>query len=112
MAIKDILKETRLKKGLTQKEVEAMTGICHTSIYRYEEGINAINVEAIEKLANAYGVSPVYLADWRKYQAKDSVVKIVNKMDKLSKNQLKSVEILIDSFLENYTPPKNQRARK
>lgn len=101
MAIKDKLKATRIKKGYTQKQVGEITGICHTSIYRYEEGINQISVEALEKLANAYDISPVYLAEWRKYEVREPMKKLFDKLELLSEQQIKVIEDLINSFIEN-----------
>ena len=54
------LKQARLEAGLTQQEVEKMTGIRHHNLSKYEPGALEPNIEALGKLCDLYYVS----ADW------------------------------------------------
>ena len=54
------LKQARLDAGLTQQEVESMTGIRHQNLSKYETGTLEPNIENLGKLCDLYYVS----ADW------------------------------------------------
>lgn len=51
------IKELRDREGMTQKDVAEMIGVSQSTYSTYENGINYLNAERLEKLANIYGVS-------------------------------------------------------
>ena len=53
------LKELRIKAGLTQQEVADKIGVTKATISKYEKGQRGPN--HIEKLAELYGVDPMYI---------------------------------------------------
>ena len=55
------IKELRDREGMTQKDVAEMIGVSQSTYSTYENGINYLNAERLEKLANIYGVSVDYL---------------------------------------------------
>lgn len=59
------LKEARLQKGLSQKELGKLAGIdefvASTRINRYENGIHEVNLETAGKLADVLEVPLAYL---------------------------------------------------
>ena len=61
MNIGERIKEIRLKKGITQKELAKMLGIATNSLSRYEIGERIPNLEMIKKIADALSVSPSVL---------------------------------------------------
>ena len=61
MTIGERIKETRLKKGITQKELAETLGIATNSLSRYEIGERRPNLEMIDKIAVALGVEPLEL---------------------------------------------------
>lgn len=61
MEIKEILKEERKKRGLTQQQVAEHLNITRASYTLYETGKNTPTTDSIIKLANLYKVSTDYL---------------------------------------------------
>lgn len=53
----DNLRHARERLGLSQLQVEAMTGISHKTISNYENNVSSPNPEGLLKLCNAYNVS-------------------------------------------------------
>ena len=59
------IKRLREQNGLTQSELAEKIGTTKQTIYKYEIGIvEEIPLGRIEKIANAFGVSPSYIAGW------------------------------------------------
>ena len=59
--VADRLKAVRKEKGLKQQDVAELTGIHVITLSGYEIGKNEPNIEAMIRLADAYGVSLDYL---------------------------------------------------
>lgn len=55
------LKQLRINKHATQKEVAEYCGVATTSIQRFEYGTNKPSIENIIKLAEFFNVSSDYL---------------------------------------------------
>ena len=55
------LKELRLSKGITQKELATIAGVDRTSIGKYESRNVVPNLEVIYLLADYFGVTIDYL---------------------------------------------------
>ncbi len=53
---KDIIRETRLQKGIVLREVASATGIDQTIINKFELGERKPPREQVEKLADFYGL--------------------------------------------------------
>lgn len=59
------LKELRLNKGLTLKQVADAIGVSEATAQRYESGkISSLKYEKAEALAKLYNVSPGFLMGW------------------------------------------------
>jgi len=56
----NLLAGSRLKEGLTQKKLAALSGIPQSVISEYESGSRAITKAAATKLAKVLGVQPEY----------------------------------------------------
>lgn len=54
------LKEARIKKGLSQRDVERETGINYSTLSNFETGRRETNLENLKKLADFYEIS----IDW------------------------------------------------
>lgn len=64
------LKELRLNKGLTLKQVANLIGVSEATVQRYESGkISTLKYEVAEALAALYNVSPGYLMGWESYKS-------------------------------------------
>jgi transcriptional regulator with XRE-family HTH domain len=57
------LRETRVKAGLSQSDLEDISGIPKARLSRYENGHVAPSIQTLERLARALGVSEASLLD-------------------------------------------------
>jgi len=57
------LRETRVKSGLSQSDLEEISGIPKARLSRYENGHVAPSIQTLERLAKALGVSEASLLD-------------------------------------------------
>ena len=55
------LKELRIERGLSGRELGRKIGVSGSTIMRWEKGQNVILAELLENLANFFGVSMGYL---------------------------------------------------
>jgi transcriptional regulator with XRE-family HTH domain len=55
------LRQTRIKGGLSQSDLEEISGIPKARLSRYENGHVAPSIQTLERLANALGVSEASL---------------------------------------------------
>lgn len=62
MGFPERLKELRLKKGLTQKEIAEEFGIKQPNYQQWESGKRKPSSETLEKFANFFGVTMDYLS--------------------------------------------------
>lgn len=69
MTLGDRIKESRIKKDMTQEELGSKIGVKKQAIYKYEQGI-VVNLkrDVIGKLASALDVSPSYLLGYNDNQ--------------------------------------------
>lgn len=64
-AIRMALKNRRIEKGLTMKEVAAKVGVSEGTISRWESGnIENMRRDKISKLADALDISPSEIMGW------------------------------------------------
>lgn len=61
MKIKILIKEERLKKRLTQKELSRLCGISQSHISDVENGVKSPTIRTIEKIANSLKINPLDL---------------------------------------------------
>lgn len=52
----EIIKEKRLKLGLSQKQLAEKSGVSHNTIYNLEANKVSPNLETYEKVCNALGI--------------------------------------------------------
>lgn len=67
------LRETRLKAGLSQSDLEEISGIPKARLSRYENGHVAPSIQTLERLAKALGVSEASLLDEQRAVMEDFV---------------------------------------
>lgn len=69
MTVGEIIRELRLQKGLTQKQLGDLCGMADSAIRRYESGRANPKLETIKKIADALDTSiDILLEDnWEKY---------------------------------------------
>lgn len=62
MEMKDRIKELRLNKGLTQRELGVLLGVQDSVVAKYENGkVQNIKRATIEKMAQIFNCSPAYI---------------------------------------------------
>lgn len=61
MKIKILIKEERLKKRLTQKELSRLSGISQAHISDVENDVKSPTIRTIEKIASALKINPLDL---------------------------------------------------
>lgn len=57
----DRLRQIRIEKGLTQKQVAQAVGVVPTAITNYETGIREPSIDVLKKLCDLFDVSADYL---------------------------------------------------
>lgn len=55
--ISQLIKEARIKKGLTQKELGALIGVSESAVARYESGNLNMSTEVLFRIADAMDLS-------------------------------------------------------
>ena len=59
------IKELRILSGMSQEELGRRVGVQRAAINKYEKGtVENIPIKTIEKIANAFDVSPTYIVGW------------------------------------------------
>ena len=62
MLVKDLIRQRRLAKGLTMKELGKLVGVNGSTVSRWESGdLATMKQTKIKKLADALGLSPIDL---------------------------------------------------
>ncbi len=111
MKMGDIIRELRLKNGMTQEELGAILGVQKSAIRKYESGlVENIPRSSILKMATLFNVKPSYLMGWededttqiQDTQEKNIVITIgrdgsYNKK-RLSDDQIKALQAIIDQM--------------
>ena len=65
MSVKDIIKQNRLRLGLTMKELADQVGVSEATISRWESGeISNMKQSGIAALSKALGISPSIIMGW------------------------------------------------
>lgn len=59
--LKDILKELRIDRNLTQKQLSEMLDLSKNTVCEYEKGRAEPSIETLLKLSGIFGVSVDYL---------------------------------------------------
>lgn len=67
MEFKDVLKEIRLERNLTQKQLAEMTGFSLSTINKWENGKKSPNMFSIKILSEILNVSSDYLLGLQEY---------------------------------------------
>lgn len=62
LTIGERIKQCRLERGMTQKDLAERMGISPVCISQYETGKRVPKIETIDRIATALGVDPTYLS--------------------------------------------------
>lgn len=107
------LKELRKKQGMTQTELAELLNTTKQNIYKYENDIVNIPLPRLKKIAEIFNCTLAYLIGYeeREYQhlskltdiinlcrSDDEISAVVHKVCKISPEQRKAVQALLDAF--------------
>lgn len=67
MSTAEKIKNSRLKRGLTQKQLSEMAHITQQSISQYESGARLPKIDSLERIASALNVPVEFLRDEKDY---------------------------------------------
>ena len=101
MEIKDILKNRRLERNMSLKDVADMVGVTISTISRWESGdISNMRRDRIVSYANALAISPSIIMGWEEppsrkqgnyYELTESELALIKKYRQLSASGKKAV---------------------
>lgn len=98
MEFKDILKQLRLERGLSQQELAQKSGLSASSIGMYEQGRRKPSFEVLEIFADTFNVDLDYLLGRSKTPNRFSKI-LTRAQDELSLEALRSLEEMAEYFL-------------
>lgn len=102
------MKNMRLLRNLTIKEVASRIGCAPNTISNWEKGTISPNVDILQDLCGIYNISPNQLFGWEPCQELDDFIKekrtIINELAKLQKEKAD-----IEKRIRKYTKMLNQR---
>ena len=100
MEMGELIKNLRIKKGLTQQELGNLLGLKKAAINKYENGtVENIKRSIIQKMAEIFDVSPAYLMGWedeKKENKSNFNPNIITKKDE--KSIQKDLKKIMDDF--------------
>ena len=109
MEIKDILKNRRLERNMSLKDVADMVGVTISTISRWESGdISNMRRDRIVSYANALAISPSIIMGWEEppsrkqgnyYELTESELALIKKYRQLDADGKADINDLIDSKL-------------
>ena len=109
MEIKDILKNRRLERNMSLKDVADMVGVTISTISRWESGdISNMRRDRIVSYANALAISPSIIMGWEEPPSKtekscfkltESELALIKKYRQLDADGKADINDLIDSKL-------------
>lgn len=107
MEIKDILKNRRLERNMSLKDVADMVGVTISTISRWESGdISNMRRDRIVSYANALAISPSIIMGWEEppsrkqgnyYELTESELALIKKYRQLDADGKADINDLIDS---------------
>lgn len=91
MEFKDLIKNRRIKLGLTLEDVGKIVGVSKATVQRWESGeISNMRRDKILLLAKALHTTPAYLMGWEAESKKESEMnqKLIELIDSLTEEQV------------------------
>ena len=96
------LKEARLKKGFTQKDLSDLSGIHITYISEIERGVKMPSINTFVKIIEVLDISADYVLRNNISSGKGYVFnEVTEKLKDISPGQRKCVVDIIDAYLKN-----------
>jgi transcriptional regulator with XRE-family HTH domain len=92
------IRELRLKKGLTQKDLGEMVGVSHVHVSQLERGIKNLNNHLLQRFAAALEVEP---SDLILSETDDEIQRLSKSLRVLSPEDRERVEAFVSALLRS-----------
>lgn len=98
------LRQARIEKGLTQRDVGRLTGIKNTTLSNYENGVTNLDIDTVLTLCEAYGLDYTKVLEeayGSKVQSNDfwirpSEIDLIKRFRSLSSYDQQTILLLVD----------------
>lgn len=100
------IKELRLERGMTQKDLAARLGVVRTTLSNYENEVNQLDPETIRRICSIFDCTADYLlgiSSRRSAQLSDEDAALVEAYHAAPENVRQSIEVLLRPFMEEGT---------
>lgn len=105
MEMGEIIRQLRIKKGLTQEELGALVGLQKSAIAKYENGrVENIKRSTISKLSEILDCSPSYLMGWEDNKPEELSAKAEKDIKKALGETLEQLENSQDALMFDGEP--------
>ncbi|WMT84706.1 helix-turn-helix domain-containing protein [Wolbachia endosymbiont of Listronotus oregonensis] len=92
------IKEWRLIRGYTQKDLANKVGITNQGIYEYEQGRAAVSLEMLDEIAKVLSISIIDLLPESDEEAEEKLSNLIEEYKKIESRELR--DMLIKSLFE------------
>ncbi|UXX40529.1 WO male-killing family protein Wmk [Wolbachia endosymbiont of Oryzaephilus surinamensis] len=92
------IKEWRLIRGYTQKDLANKVGITNQGIYEYEQGRAAVSLEMLDEIAKVLSISIIDLLPESDEEAEEKLSNLIGEYKKIESRELR--DMLIKSLFE------------
>lgn len=100
------IKELRLERGMTQKDLAARLGVVRTTLSNYENEVNQLDPETIRRICSIFDCTADYLlgiSSRRSDQLSDEDAALVEAYHAAPQNIQESIDVLLRPFMEEGT---------
>ena len=102
MTLGERIKEARLRKRLTQKQLAKLLNVTDATVNRYEKNVRKPDAEMLKRIAEILGVSVDYLLGTEEKHETIAAHRSDNPLDDLPEEAKRSIEEFKEYILKKY----------
>lgn len=102
MTLGERIKEARLRKKLTQKQLAKLLNVTDATVNRYEKNVRKPDAEMLKRIAEILGVSVDYLLGTEEKNETIAAHRSDNPIDDLPEEAKRSIEEFKEYILKKY----------
>lgn len=107
LRIGNVIKELRLKQGVTQEKLADYLNVSYQAVSKWENGMNLPDITLVPVIANFFGVSCDKLLSFNEDENQAEIMEILKKQEKLSyldkhKERVELLEPAVEKYPRNY----------